>query len=212
MIATVAPRPRATQQARREPVVADHQAEGQRADHDHAGGRAQSAQEREQRQPFVTLRERQRQRVHVRGHGPSQQGHAGARQRQARQCNQDQVQREQPARGAHVALVAALDHGDMELVRQDEHRQRAQQDERGEAAGWLRRQRCGRQVRPVVQAQPDERAQGEHCRQLEDGFERHRQHQAAVVLGRARPAGAEQHREQRHRQRHVQAAVAPERQ
>src|SRR3970282_680172 len=58
----------------------------------------------------------------------------------ARQRNQHQVQRELPARGAHVALVAALDHGDVELVRQDEHRQRAEQHQRQEAPGPTGRQ------------------------------------------------------------------------
>ena len=54
-------------------------------------------------------------------------------------------------------------------------------------------------------------AGGEKRHQLDDGFGGDRQHQAVLVLGGVGLAGAEQHREHRHRQRHHQRDVADQR-
>ena len=205
-------RPRATQQARCEPVIADHQAQGERADDDHARAGTQSTQECEQGKAFLSLRERQREYVEIRRHVWIEQRRARAREREHRQRDQQQVQRKQPARGAHVVDVAAFDDGHVELVRQDEHRQRPQQHERREAGGA-----CGRrQLRhgrgcDAVEPEPDEGAEGQHRSELEQRLERHRQHQPAVVLDRAGPTRAEEHGERRHRQRDIQRAIAPHR-
>ena len=201
-------RPSAMQQAWREPVVADHQAERQRADDDHARRRTEAPQVHQQRDAAIALRQRQCQRIHVGGHAMAEQRRARACQGQGRQRDQQQVERELPARGAHVALVSALHHADVELMRHQEHRQRAQDHQRHEAAGRL----CGRDRRhvwDVAQFQPDERAEHQHRAQLEHRLERHGQHQAAIVFGCTGAAGTEEDREHGHRQRHVQAAVSP---
>ena len=109
-----------------------------------------------------------------------------------------------------MAFVAAFDHADVELVRQGEHRQHAEQHQRDEAAVIGRGRGLGQRLRRrQPESQPDEQAQREHRHQLEQRFERHRQHQPAIVLGSAGTARAEQHREDAHHQRHVQRAVAP---
>ncbi|MNN16498.1 hypothetical protein D3C81_1296380 [compost metagenome] len=159
----------------------------------------------------MARRERQRQRVHVRRDAITEQCGTGPRQRQDRQRDQHQVQREQPARGTNVGRVTTFDHADMELMRQQEHRQPTQQHQRHEAAGRRIHRRSGRRSRQAVQAKPDEQPQHQHRAQFENRLHRHRQHQAAIVFGHIRTARAEQHREQGHRQRHVQRAVVPRR-
>jgi hypothetical protein len=57
----------------------------------------------------------------------------------------------------------------------------------------------------------DEDAGGEEGDQLDDGFGRDREHQAVLMLGGIGLAGAEQHREHRHRQGHHQRDVADDR-
>ncbi len=206
-VAGVAATPAGAHAQRRDPVVADHQAQRQRGDDDHAGRRAESAEEAEHGQAVAVLRQRQGQHVQVRRHAQrAQPRRARLRQRQDRQRDQAEVEREQPARGAHVAGVAALDHAGVELVRQGERGERAEQHQRRHAAAVARLRRGRR--RDVGQLQ-HERADRQHRDQLEYRLERERQHQPAVVRGGRRAARAEQHREQRHRQRDVERAVLP---
>ncbi|MNV13236.1 hypothetical protein D3C71_1038670 [compost metagenome] len=211
MITATCARPRAPQQARREPVVADHQTQGQRTDHHHAGRSAQPTKKREQRDALMARRERQRQRVHVRRYGVAEQRRTRPRERQDRQRDQHQIQREQPASGAYIRRIAALHHADVELMRQQEHRQPTQQHQRHEATGRCIHQRRRRRRRQAIQPKPDEQAQHQHRAQLEHRLHRHRQYQAAIVFGHIRTARAKQHRKQRHRQRHIQGAVVPRR-
>ena len=180
-------RPRAAHQQRRQPVVADHQAQRQR-------GRGspcrwpRSGRRGTRTTPAPSWPCDSGSASTYRSDGtPSgaEQRIAGARQRQDRQRDQQQVQRKQPARGAQVAFVAAFDHADVELVRQREHRQRAEQHQRREAARRHRRRRAAADASGRSQAEPDEHAQRQHRAELEQRLERHRQHQAAVVLGRA---------------------------
>ncbi len=101
-------------------------------------------------------------------------------------------------------------------MRQQEHRQRAEQHQRDETAATTGAdQRRLRQHLRVVQLarQPPqhEQRQHQHRQQLEHRLHRHRQHQPAVVLGDIGPAGAEQDRKHRHRQRHIQRAVTEDR-
>ena len=194
-------------------MVADHQAQRQRADHDHAGRRAEPTEECEQRERVLALRQRQRQHEQVRRHAAAgQKRFPRARQRQYRQRDQQQVQRKLPACGAHRALVPAFDNSDVKLVRQDEHREGTEQYQRCEPAGRRRRHGMWWHMGERTETQPDEGAQCQHRRQLEDRLERHRQHQPAIVFSRTGTARAEQHREQRHHQRHVEGAVLPCRQ
>ncbi len=207
-VADVLP-PRAAHQQRRQPVIADHQAQRERGDDDHAGRGAEAAEERQQREHAVAVGQRQRQHVQIRRHVQRPQAQvAGTCQRQQRQRDQAHVQRKQPARGAQMAHVAAFGDTDVIEVRQREQREHAEHDQARKAARTGRR--IGRRVRPaVVEQHPG--ADREHRAELEQRFERDRQHQAAVVLGRADAARAEQHREQRQHQRDVERAVVPRR-
>jgi hypothetical protein len=208
-VAALAARPVRAHAQRREPVVADHQAQRERRDDDHAGRRAEAAEEGEHGESALALRERQREHVQVRRHAERREARrARLREWQHRQRDRAQVQRQQPARAAHVGGIAALDHARVELVRQRERGERAEQDQRGEAARVARRRMRGRL--DVGQLQ-HERTDREHRAELEQRFEREREHEAAIVRGGRRAPRAEQHREQRHRDRDVERAVLPRR-
>ena len=70
-----------------------------------------------------------------------------------------------------------------------------------------REQRAGAAEHP----EGDENADRQESEQLDDRFGGDRQHQAVLVLGRVDMAGAEQHREGRHRQRDEQRDIAEQR-
>ncbi len=91
--------------------------------------------------------------------------------------DQQQIQRKQPARRAHVIDIAALDHAGMKLVRHREHGQRAEQDQRRKAAGIGGRRNLRRQARRV-RGHQQQHAKRQHRHQLEQRLERHRQHQS----------------------------------
>ena len=66
-------------------------------------------------------------------------------------------------------------------------------------------------VETAVDAEGDEQADGEEREQLDDRLEGDRRHHALVVLARVDMARAEQNREHRHDERHVQAGVVQDR-
>ena len=157
---------------------------------------------------MLLARHRQGQHIQVRRHSTrTKPCIAQPRQRQNRQRDKQHVQRKEPACRAQMRWVATLHHAGVELMRQGEHRQCPQQDQRGEARAVMRR-RCG--VHEVGrQRRKQQRAQGEHRAQLEQRFERHRQHQSTVMRHRRRTPCSEQHREQRHQQGDIERAVLP---
>ena len=65
--------------------------------------------------------------------------------------------------------------------------------------------------RPVEHAEGDEHADGDECDELDQRLGRDRQDQAVLMLGGVDVAGAEQHRERRHRERDEQRDVAEHR-
>ena len=65
--------------------------------------------------------------------------------------------------------------------------------------------------RPVEHPEGDEDADRQKRQQLDDRFRGDREHQAVLMLGRVDMARAEQHREQRHRQRDIERHVAEQR-
>ena len=204
------------QHQRRQPMVADHDRQRQARQDHHAGGRAQATEKGEQGQRRIAFGKRQHQHIQIRRHAlPAQQRFPGARQRQRRQPDQNQKQRKQPARGADMRAVAALDHADVELVRQGKHGQRPKQHQRDERAHRTERlagRGRGPVAGPVVQPEQHEQHQRQHGAQLEQRLEAHGQYQAAVVLhGRGAP-GAEQYREQRHEHGDVKRQILPGRQ
>ncbi len=205
----------APQQQRQHQVVADHGRQ-RHAGHDHhAGGRGQAADVGRQRQPRVAVRQRQRQHEAVRGQ-PVRAGQRlpGQRDRQHHRADQHQVADEQPARRLQVGRVLALDHRHVELARQAHDRGEREQG-LGEEARWQGGAgECagagrdpGADAAPARQVQDCQRPDRHERQQLDQRFQRDRQHHPAVVLGGIDPAGAEQDREGRQQQRHVQGRV-----
>ncbi len=202
----------AAQQQRHHQIVADHGRQRDRGHDHHAGRRGEATDVGDQRQRGVAAAHRQRQHQRVVDHAaPAEQGVAGHRDRHDHQRDQDQVAAEQPARAAHVADVAALHHRHVELARQADQRQEAEQGLRDEAhrrraleQGARRRHHRGAAV-----GQPDvgEHPYRHHRQQLDHRFQGDGQHHAVVMLGGVHLAGAEQRGEQRHQQRHVQRRI-----
>ena len=166
--------------------------------------------------------DRQRQYVHVAVDGAERKGdEAGERDRNHEQVDGDQIERKQPARAADLRGAGVLDHADVKLPRQQHDRAERQQRHGQEIADRRhvvdRAHRLRRLHRAFDQfdgrehPEGDEGAGGEKGHQLDDGFGGDRQHQAVLVLGGVGLAGAEQHRERRHRQRHDQRDVADDR-
>ena len=167
--------------------------------------------------------QRQRQHEHVAVDLAGREGQqAGDRDRHHEQVDQHEIDREHPARALDLALVVVLDHGDVELPRQQQDRDERQQRHRqqrverrlaGQHRGGRRRihRLAEQRDRPVEHPEGDEDADRQERQQLDDRFGGDRQHQAVLMLGRVDVPGAEQHREHRHRQRDEQRHVAEQR-
>ena len=192
-------------------MVGQHDRQGQRRQDGHAGGRAHATQEGQQRQAFLARGHRQGQHVQIRRHLAADIQLPGPGDGQHRQGDQQQVQREQPARHAQVAFLAQFHDADVELVRQGEHGNRTQTHQRIETAVVIARRQGLRTLREIgetiVRAPHHERTHGQQCGELEQRFEAQCQHDAAVVFRGRSTARAEQHGEGRHHQRHPQRSV-----
>ena len=164
--------------------------------------------------------ERQRHHEHVAVDAAGRKRHqAGERNRQHEQIDQHQIGGEQPGGAADLGLAVVLDHHDVELPRQQhdgeqrQHRHGAERRELRRVRQHRRGARLGERAREqreraVEHDEGHEYADGEERHQLDDRFRRDRQHQAVLMLGGVGVAGAEQHREGRHRQRDKQRDVA----
>ncbi len=102
----------------------------------------------------------------------------------------------------------------------NERQQRRREQQRRRPARWsstaaacrlLASPSANRRRRTVEHAEGDEDADREEGDQLDHRLGGDREHQAVLVLGRVDVAGAEQHRERRHRQRDEQRDVAEQR-
>ena len=166
--------------------------------------------------------DRQRQHIHVAVDRAERKGHeAGERDRNHEQVDGDQIQRKQPARPADLGIAGVLDHADVKLARQQHDRAERQQHHGEEIADrgrivdgahrFRRLHRAFDQLDGSEHPERDEGAGGEKGHQLHDGFGGDRQHQAMLMLGGVGLAGAEQHRECRHRERHHQRDIADDR-
>ena len=222
ILAAVARRGAALQHQRQDDVVGDHDGERD-AFHDHHRGRGRQAADEDGNAEQRGIRlDRQRQYVHVAVHGAERKGdEAGERDRNHEQVDGDQIERKQPARAADLLGAGVLDHADVKLPRQQHDRAERQQRHGEEIADRRRIVDRAHRLRGLHRAfdqldrrehpEGDEGAGGEKGHQLDDGFGGDRQHQAVLVLGGVGLAGAEQHRECRHRQRHDQRDVADDR-
>ena len=192
-------------------------------DDHHGGRRRQAADESHDGQHVRAGLQRQRQDEHVAvdlAGAKCQQ--AGNRDRHHEQIDRQEIEREQPGGAFDLAFIVVLDHRHVELPRQQDDRHERQQRGREqrverrlprEDAGGLRAIACRLEQRAGTAEHPegDKDADGEKGEQLDDQFGGDRQHQAVLVLGGVDMAGAEQHREGRHRQRHEQRNVAEQR-
>ena len=214
-----------TQQQRHHEVVADHRRDRDRLDDDHPGGRRQPADEGCQCQQRPIERERQRQHEGFRiGAALAEVQQPAERDRQHEQVDQQQVQREGPTGAPDMPLVDVLDHHDLELAWQEDHRKHRQQRQceplpAGEAALaaqaeqrlQIDAQGGAREdlARAVEEAPADEHADRHEGQQLDHRLQRDGGHHALVPLAGVEVAGAEGDREAGQCQRDVQRAVVP---
>ena len=209
------PQHAAAQQQRHDQVVADHRRQRHAGDDHHAGRGREAADVDDQRQRFLMQRQRQREDVGV-GRDPAAAKHRlpGERDRHHQYRDQRQVCAEQPARRAQVVRVLALDDRDMELPRQAHDRGEREQglgDEAGrQARGDDDRRGMGdaRGDAAIAGQVPQrEHADSDEREQLDQRFQRDREHHAVVVLGGIDPTRAEQDRKHREHQRDVERRV-----
>ena len=200
------------QQQRQHQAVRDHDGQRHRIDDHHGGGSRQAADERQQRDGLGTRRQRQGQHEGVGVVGAlGQVEQAGRGDGHDEQVDQDQVDREQPGGAADLLLRVVLDHGHMELPRQEEDAHEAE-ERHGypeDPVETLRKDALdlGALLRAFEQAadaaehgEQDEEANRQKCRELDQRFGCDGNDQAFLVLGGVDVTGAEQNGEGRHRQ------------
>ena len=190
-------------------VVGHHGAERKRRHYHHPGRRRKAAQVTEDRQQVAASL--QRQVEHEQISIATALGHlqAGRGDRQHRQAEQQQIQRESPARREQL-VAACLDRHHVELSRQAHDRTRCQQrlgEERGRqlTTGEWRSQQGQRirRVRRHCKLKDDrhrETGDTQERQQLYNRFNADRIYDASVMHGRVDGPGAEQDREHGQRQ------------
>ncbi len=124
------------------------------------------------------------------------------RNRQHKNAHQNQIQREEPARGMQILRAFIFHHHGVKLTRQTDNRQHGQQgvDQQGRDIGRL--VRGGGNTAEIdllmLHRQPDDKhPHHEKRHQLNDRFKGDRHHHAAVMLGVVDMTGAKQHGEYR---------------
>ena len=132
------------QQRRHDEVVADHGRDRHGLDDEHAGQRREAADVGEERQRRGALAERQRQDEGLGvGLPRAEDQQAADGDRQDEDVDEQQVGREQPGGAADVPLVDAFDDHDLELTRQEQHRERGEDGQREPLRVVERRRRPG---------------------------------------------------------------------
>ena len=212
----------ALQHQRHDDIVGDHDRKRD-AFHDyHRGCRRQAADEDADAEQGSISLHRQRQHIHVAVDGAERKDdETGECDRNHEQVDAGQVERKQPARPADLGIAGIFHHADVKLARQQHDRAERQQHhgeevaDRGRVVDGAHRlrglHRAFDQFMRAEHPERDEGTGGDKGHQFDDGFGGDRQHQAMLVFGRIGLAGAEQHGEGRHRQRHHQRDVADDR-
>ena len=202
-------RPGRFEPQRRQPVIRDHHRQCQCRENDHAGSGAQPPDEGQQGHTAIALGKRKRQNEQIRiDAARSQSALAGQCNRKKRNGHQQHVQGKQPTCGFQIASITGFDETDMELMRQRDHGKSTKQHQRGKSIGTATADRL-RYRRTQVEIQPDIQAEREHGTELQQGLDRHRQHQAPVAFADRCTPRSEQHGKCGHHQRNVKRAVAP---
>ena len=176
----------APQDPRHHEAVADHDGQRHRFDDHHGGRRRQAADEgqhgHDSRRPG---RHGQRQHEHVGaalcGRQEQQAGHGD---RHDEDIDEHEVEREQPGGAPHLALGIVLDHGDVELARQQNDAHEAQERDRqpraavkaaGEEVAVSRGLSLTRSTKPPTppnSSSDDEDAEREEGRELDQRIRR----------------------------------------
>ena len=193
-------------------AVADHDGEGDRFDDDHGRGCRQAADVgQDGNEAGVELhRNGKDENVGLR-EGGRDQDDARSSNRHDEKVDQEQVQRQQPAGAADLVFRAVLDDRDVELARQDDDADRAQQrdhqpgtrsiDGREAFHDLIVERNGGHESDHVTEGiEDDEDANAEKGDELDQAFGRNRHHEAVLVLGRVDVAGAEEDGECGHRE------------
>ena len=193
-------------------MVRDHDRQRD-ARHDHHGGRRRQAADHDEDGERVRARfQRQREHGHVPVDGAFGKGQASCdRQRNDENVDRDEIERKEPRGRAHVALIAVLDHGDVELARQQQDaagRQECGRDPCGRvrharkhaADGGIGRGARGEIAQAVEHPPRHVDADGDEGDELDEGFHRDREDEAVLVFGGVDVARAERHREARQHQ------------
>ena len=132
------------QQRRHDEVVADHGRDRDGLDDQHAGQRREAADVGEERQRRRALPERQRQDEGLGvGLPRTEDEQAADGDRQHEDVDEQEIGREQPGGAADVPLVDAFDDHDLELPRQQQHREHGEDGQR-EPLRVVERRRPGR--------------------------------------------------------------------
>ena len=214
---------RAPQQYRRHKIVADHDGERHAGDDHHRGCCRQAPDKGRDRHQIGICGHRKQQDEHVWIEvGFPEQQHARGRDRDDEQIDHDEIERKQPRGRAGFFFRVVLNHCDMELARQQERTDKAEEDHgqprpasRGarEPFRHLRVFRHGAHqlAGAIIHRIDHEQADGEKGQQLDEGFGRDRQHQPVLVLRCIDVACSKQDREHRQHKRHEQRDVAEDR-
>ena len=194
-------------QCQRHHQIIGHHRRQRHGRHDHhAGRRRETTDVGHQRQCVLSVRQGQCQYVGVRvDRAVAECGRAGQCDRDHQYGDDGQIRGEQPARLAHVFRVRAFHYAHLELARQAEDRQKGEQQLRQEAGRQRRVAQCGgaeARDEAVGHLRPGKQTHRNEGHELHQRFQRHRQHQAVVMLRGIDLAGAEKDGEhgQKHRQ------------
>ena len=141
---------------------------------------------------------------------------------QHKQIDQQQIQRKHPDGAAQVGLAHVFHHHDLELSRQEHHREHRQHRQPeplrpGKLAALLQAQqlaqfwhglRAGEQVfQAIKQAVDDKETHGQECHQLDHRLKRNGRHHAFVPLGGVEVPRSKHHRKTGQNQRYIKGAV-----
>ena len=213
------------QQQRHDQIITDHAGDCDRFHHDHAGGGGQTADESQQGEPDLPVGQRYRKNegLRVRLAGTGQQ-HPTESDGEDEHIDQQQVGREHPCGAAQMALIDVFHHHDLELARQENHRQHRQQSEREPltpgkcrrppATGQLRQRRNLRGTfedvaHAVEQAVAHVQSDGQKCHQLDERLEGDRRDHAFMALQRVQTPCAEHGGKAGQSKGEVKRAVVP---
>ena len=207
------------QQERHHEVVRNGDRQGEAVEHHHRGRRRNAADHRQERDAARAGGERQREDGQIAvDRAVRKRLEARDSERRDEQVDENEIGGEKPGGRADAALVVVLDHGDVELARQQDdgegRKQRGDAPDRrigrrldDRADVRVRQGGLGQIADPAVEPPDDEGADREKRRELDDRFHRDGEDEAVLVLLRIDPPRSEgdgeggEHQRDRERER-----------